>query len=134
MAESTLDTLVSSYGVHDSEAKELKKVCDYEKEKIKSKMVEFGLKNHTAGGYVVSYSEQQRVSVDTEKMVQVIMDYWESHKIEEPCPYVKQVYVLDDDALETGLYKNLIPVTLIDKLNTCREIKTVQVLKCSKEK
>lgn len=129
---STLSDLVQVYGEHDSQAKELKKVCDEEKEQIKRELREQQLKNFVSEGYKVTYQVSERVTLDTDKMVHWLQEYWNAKESNEPCPYLKTIVVLNEDALETALYKQELPEYVIEQLNSCRSVKEVETLKCSK--
>lgn len=129
----SLTDLVQSYGEHDSQAKDLKKICDEEKDLIKKELKQADFKNFSSDDFKVSYQVSERVTLDTEKMAEYLQEYWNT-KESSPCPYLKTIVVLNEDTLETALYKGELPDEVLEKLNSCRSVKTVETLKCSRIK
>ena len=130
----TLDELVEKFANWDSEIKRLTKDADAYKEQIKKMMLERHCDSYTAGGYVVSCIVSERTSLNQEKMLDILKKDWASRSNGFPCPYVKTVEVLDMDALEAALYSQDIPKSVVKELDSCREVKKVTTLKCSREK
>ena len=131
----TLDELIESYGSHNSDFGSLKKVCDAEKEQIKSSMKSQGLSERTAGGYRVTYSVSERESVNEEKMLQILKDDWVNRYGEAvPCPYIKTREFVDMENLESVLYANELPKSTMLELDSCVTTSEVVTLRCSKAK
>lgn len=131
---SKLDELVSDYGAKDAELKELKKVCDGEKEEIKDLLEQQGETDWTAGGYTVKRIESERTTLNEEKMLEILKKAWMEKYGDIPCPYIKTVEVIDMDELEAALYSNDLPEQVVQDLSGCRSTQTVVTLRCSKAK
>lgn len=129
-----LDELVSMYGENDAKLKEWKKTCEEQKSQIKEIMSNEDITDYSAGGYTVKYVVSERTSVDEDKMVDILKKHWSSKNGSMTCPYIKPIYVLDSDALESAIYNGDIPSDVLAELNTCREVTEVVTLKCSKTK
>lgn len=129
-----LDTLVSSFGEHDAQAKELKKICDSEKTEIKDIMSKGDMKEYSAGGYTVKYSISHRENLNEGKMLEILKKDWQSKYGNEPCPYIKTAEYVDMDELEAVLYANELSDDVLADLDKCREVTEIVKLTCSKEK
>lgn len=130
----TLDELVTQYGANDAKFKELKKVCDGEKEEIKTRLNEEGVSDWTAGGYTVKRIESERTSMNEERMLEILKLDWQKRYGDIPCPYIQTIEVIDMDALEAALYAEELPDDVVQDLYHCRTTQTVVTLKCSKAK
>lgn len=129
-----LDELVTDYGQTDAKMKELKKVCDSEKESIKMLLTEQGETNWTAGGYTVTKVEQERITMDQEQLLQVLKVDWLKRYGSIDCPYIKTREYVDMDELEAVLYAGELPKDTLQKLNECQSKQTVVTLRCTKAK
>lgn len=130
----TLDDIVADYGKLDEQAKLLKKEVDTEKDLIKSMMCESNLTEYTAGGFTVKYSVSERTTVDEVKMLNVLKQDWVERFGSMECPYIKTIEVIDEDALESALYKGDIPENVMAELNNCQEVTEVVKLTCGRQK
>lgn len=122
-----LDELIPIYGQHDLEFKQLKKVCDSEKEEIKKQMIEQGLSSESYGGFKVTNTISKRESFDEEKA----MDILKAGGIKN---VIKTKEYLDMDALENELYAGNIPKEIALLLDKCRNETEVVTLKCTRVK
>lgn len=133
-----LEELVLSYGAHNAEAKDLKKVCDAENAQIKEIMVSDGLTEFTSGIYTAKYSVSKQESLNEEKALEILKKDWMNRNlgrdIHKDCPYIKTKEYIDMDALETVLYKGDIPQETLVELDGCRIVKEIPKLTIVKAK
>lgn len=129
-----LEELVASYGKHNADAKELKKVCDTENAEIKKLMVSDNLTNFSANGYTVKYSVSKQESLNEDKVLDILKRDWEIRGNGAECPYIKTKEYIDMDMLESVLYKGEIPQDVMAELNTCRITKEIPKLTVVKDK
>ncbi len=122
-----LKELVEVYGKHDNELKKLKTTCDKEKETIKEMMTEQDLDNESYGGFTVTKIIQKRESFDEDKAIEIL----KNGGINE---VVKTKEYLDMNALENAMYNGKINKEIALQLDSCRSVKEVITLKCSKTK
>ena len=131
----TLDDLIESYGSHNSEFNSLKKVCDHEKEQIKTSMLTQGLNEYTAGGWRVTCVTSTRETLNEEQLLQILKRDWENRYGESvPCPYIKTREYIDMDVLESVLYANEMPQSTLLEMDSCRNVTEVITLRCSRAK
>ena len=128
-----LDNLVSSYGKHDEQLKDIKKVCDSEKDELKSLMNE-EYNKHTSGGYTVSYRTSEKTSVDESKMLEVLKRDWVAKNGSMACPYIKMRPYIDMDELENAIYAGEIPKETLLELDGCKTTTKVVSIYCTKAK
>lgn len=130
----TFDEKIISYGTNNAELTTLKKVCDTEKADIKSEMAKMGINSYSAGGYKVSYSVSQRESIDENKMLAVLKRDWVNRYGSIDCPYIKTREYVDMDILESVMYANELPKSVMLELDSCIDRTEVVTLKCTKDK
>ena len=129
-----LEQLIPQYGEHDSQLKQIKAVCEEEKNLIKGAMTASQLDTATYGGYKVTKTETIRESLNTVKALNILKEYWGKKGTNETCPYIKMVETLDMDSLESDIYANKLDKDTLLALDTCREKTPVVTLKCVKTK
>lgn len=134
MQSQELNNLILSYGNHDVEFKQLKKVCDSEKESLKNIMGEIGSEKESYGGFTITRTVSERESFNEQQALAILKQSWYKNHGYEPCPFVKTVEVLDSDALESAMYNGELDNNTILKLDECRSVTEVITLKCSKSK
>lgn len=122
-----LEQLIPQYGEHDAELKELKKVCDSEKDEIKRIMLKEGLASESYGGYKVTNTVSVRESFDEERALDIL-------KASGVTSVIKTKEYLDMDALENEIYAGNISKDVILLLDKCRTETEVVTLKCNKVK
>lgn len=115
------------------EKKEEEKKLSSEIKKLGAGIKEFlgGLEDgkQVADGWVVRLQPKITEDMDYEKLVYILKEYWESIYGDIPCPYIRQVEVVNEEALESALYKGDIPEDIIDKIDGCRiKKKTVSLV------
>lgn len=131
--KTTLDDLVATYGKHDAEIKDLKKVADTEKEQIKS-MLSDEQPNWCAGGYKVTRVVTEKTTFNEERLLTVLKKDWEERNGKTDCPYIKTREYVDMDSLETALYENSIPSEVLAEMNKCKTVTPTIALRCAKDK
>ena len=132
---SNFEELIDSYGDHNSEYNALKKICDTEKSQIKTEMEQRNIKGSVATDkYKVTYSVAERETLNEDKMLEILQADWNNRYPNMPCPYIKSKPYIDMDVLETVLYAGEIPDDVVLLLDTCRDVKEVVTLRCSKVK
>ena len=134
MQSQELNNLILSYGNHDVEFKQLKKVCDSEKESLKNIMGEMGSEKESYGGFTITRTVSERENFNEQQALAILKQNWYENHGSEPCPFVKTVEVLDSDALESAMYNGELDNNTILKLDECRNVTEVITLKCSKIK
>ncbi len=130
----TLEELVPHYGELDTQAKAIKKEMDSDKVTIKNLLAESNQKNFTAGGYTVNYVVRTKVTVDEDKMLNVLKADWKKRYGDIPCPYIKTKEYVDMDQLESVLYANELPTDVMAELDKCQTKTENVALMCSKAK
>ena len=134
MQSQELNNLILSYGNHDAEFKQLKKLCDSEKECLKNIMGEMGSEKESYGGFTITRTVSERENFNEQQALAILKQNWYENHGSEPCPFVKTVEVLDSDALESAMYNGELDNNTILKLDECRNVTEVITLKCSKIK
>lgn len=125
----SLDELIPSYGEHKAAYDELDKIVKAENAEIK-KLMNNKAGTKTAGGYTISITVADIESVDEEKMCEKLTDFPEAHA----CGIIKTKEYVDADALETAIYKGLLPKEALAAIDSCRSSKPRVTLKVSKAK
>ncbi len=113
----TLEQLIPKYGEEKAVLDTYKKSTDAVNKQIKELMVEQGLAEKAAGGYVARYSVSKSESYNTE----ALLNYMHKHKEFEPC--IKTQEYVDEQALEDLIYKGKISKTKITALDKFRIVK-----------
>lgn len=127
MELATLDKLIPQYAANKREKDSYEKICNAENAEIKAIMRSFVVQKYTAGGYNATYSIQNRETIDEEAMLEILKESGITN-------VVKTKEYIDFDALENVIYHNLIPDDVLQKLNTTKSVKRVEVLKITKAK
>lgn len=122
-----LKELIETYGKHDDEFKELKKICDSEKEAIKGMLTEEGKDEESAGAYKVIKTIQHRESFNEEKAIEIL-------KASGNTSVIRTKEYIDMEALENAGYSGEISKETLIKLDSCRDVKEVVTLTCKKAK
>lgn len=122
-----LKDLIPLYGEHDTQFKELKKICDVEKEEIKNQMKELDSDAESYGGFKVTRSVSKRESFNEEKALNILKNHGLLNAI-------KTREYIDMDALENEIYQGSISNDVLLELDECRSETEVVTLKCTKTK
>jgi hypothetical protein len=127
-----ISDLIKRYVDNDSQIKELKKICDKDKESLKIQLARMDVNKVTSNGYTVQRIVSEKETLDEEKLLPIIKHYWSSTHGSMECPYIKTREYIDMEALENAIYqKELTPSVLAD-MDKCREVTTVVTLRCKK--
>lgn len=122
-----LKELVESFGKHDEQFKELKKICDSEKESIKEMLTSSGKDEESAGEYKVVKSVRHTDSFNEEKAIEIL-------KARGITSVIKTKEYIDMEALENAGYSGEVDKETLLKLDTCRTTKETVTLTCKKIK
>jgi len=128
-----LDELIPLFAEHKEQAGELKKLCDTENAQIKDEMAVQGLKKYSAGGYVANYIESNKVTINEDKLLEVLKKHL-SKKLLKELKIIKTVEQVDENALENAIYNKLIPEYIIQEMDSCQEKSTTVSLRITKAK
>ena len=134
METNQFDELVARYGKTDAEIKALKKTNDADKETIKEYLADTESGKWTSGGYTVQRIESTTETMNEEKLLSVIKNYWATTHGSQECAFIKTREYIDMEALESAIYANELPNELLLEMNACRESKTTVALRCTKAK
>ena len=127
-----ISDLIKRYGDNDHQIKELKKICDKDKETIKNQLALMDVNKITSNGYTVQRIESVKESLDEEKLLPIIKHYWASTHGSMECPYIKTREYIDMDALENAIYQKELTPSILSEMDKCREVTTVVTLRCKK--
>jgi hypothetical protein len=127
IANETLEELIPRYAMNKNELDSYTKICKTENEQIKSKLVELGEDEYSAGGYKVKRIVAVKESMDEAKLIEVLK------KNGITAPIMTREYV-DMDSLEAYLYNNTPSAELARQLESCRVTSETVQLRLSKVK
>lgn len=127
-----IDILVHTYGDADAQMKGLKKTCDGLKETIKEYLATHNEKAISAGGYTVQRVVSERESLNEEKLIPILKQYWATNHGSMECPFIKTKEYVDMDRLEEAIYQKELTPSVLAEMEKCREVTTVVALKCKK--
>lgn len=122
-----LTSLVPEFIHIKNEADSYKKLSDNSNKKIKDLMSEAELDNFECGAYVLKYTVQHRESLNEDKLLGIAKKY-NLDKI------VKQVEVINMEALEDAIYREEISPEVLAEISKCTIVKDVPTLKVTKKK
>lgn len=134
LEEESLDTLIKTYGTYNTNLKELKSIVDDNNAKIKAIMRNKGINTYSVEDWKASYTVQKRESMNEDKLLDLLKVDWKERHGDEVCPYIQTKEYVNFDALEDAIYKDSIPKNTLLQMDSCREVKEVEVLKVTKVK
>lgn len=126
--ELLLDELIPIYADNKSKADTYKKLCDAQNSKIKELMTNLNQDVWESDGYKATCSVSTRETINEEMLLEILKTNGECEGIIKTKEYV------DFDALESAIYKNLIPEDIILQMDKAKESKQVTTLRISKIK
>lgn len=100
--------------------KSIHKETEALKAELKKKMIDEDTKIMTSGKYQVKLEIRSNDGFDANKLLGVLKAEWEKSGKSGYCPWVKTVEVVDEDALESALYKGDFDKDALAKINGCR--------------
>lgn len=126
-----MDLLVKTYVENKLEADAYSDLCSQQGAVIKERMKESGLSTIQCGNYKLTRVEMEKSEFIEGKLLDVL------HKYNVP-GVTKTVEVVDYDALESFLYKNMysedFPADLAEKIAECKKITNVVQLRMTKSR
>ena len=123
-----LDALIPEFAEFKAEADVAKKLADGVNAQIKAIMDNLALQNYEVGDYKVTYSVQDRSTMNEELLLSL------GHKFNALKSCVKKKEYFDFDALEKLIYDGQIPNFIMEEIAKAKEEKFVEILKLSKVK
>ena len=121
-----LDTLIPRYAKNKLQLEDMKSYVDEDNKKIKELMTQQDLKSYDTNGYRATVSVQKRESMNEEKLLNIAHEYG--------IDIIKTKEYIDFDALENAIYHNEISLDVLEKIESCREVKEVYALRVGKMK
>lgn len=122
--------LIPEYGSHKDTLDEYTKICKAENDEIKRIMTEEGADTVQAGGYKVTCSVRETVTMDEDKLLALLQDV----KFKGKSKIIKTKKYVDMDALESAIYSGAITQDLLVQMDKCRERKETVALRITKVK
>lgn len=123
------------YNELKSDEKIVKSQLNASKEKIVNYMTEFEVNEVTYGDLVATYKGSERSTMNEEKLIECVEKFArqtkdaETRKSIRSC--IKKVKAIDESALETLIYNEIIPP---EAIHSAYESKTVYTLRVAKKK
>ena len=123
-----LNDLITKYAEDKASLDTIKKVCDEENKSIKAIITSLppisdGKWEHEYNGLKVTVNTTRKQTLNEDKLLDII----ESANL-DIAGLVKQKSYVDMDVLEDAMYKQLLGHDLMMQIDSCREVKTTQVL------
>lgn len=133
LKEQNLDDLIEVCGEVKDDLKILKsnekKYADSIKKLMKESVKEVdGKRSYTVGAYTAVLYQQDKSSMNEEKLIQFLKQNGLAKGI------VRRKEYVDGDALEDAIYNDKIPKELLAGMDSCKEENFVDVLKITKKK
>lgn len=123
----SLEELIPRYAFNKGELDNFTKICKAENEQIKTKLIEIGESEYSAGGYTVKRIVATKESMNEAKLLEVLRQ----NGIDVA---IKTKEYVDMDALEAYLYNNAPSADLARQLESCRTTTETVQLRLSKTK
>lgn len=124
----TLEELIPEYGEKNTQCNALKKVVSDLNIKVKT-AIHLALKENTdieVDGWKCKLSVEESTEMNEERLI----EFAKTHNIN----IIKQREYVDFDALEKLIYNGDIPKNILVEMNSCKEVKTKEVLRITKTK
>lgn len=127
---SELSKIISSYITNKDLEKEYKDLASTENTRIKAIMEELDISEceDAEGNNVAKVTEQKKETFIEERLIQFLKDNGYAKDIVKTKEYV------DMDALESAIYHEVIPESVVKEMADCKETKITKVLRISKKK
>ena len=126
--EEELKAIIESYIGDKAKEDEYKKKASAENTQIKAVMKELNLDSCTTSLGTAKITDQKRETFIEDDLIQYLKDNNVADDIIKTKEYV------DYDALESAIYNERIPNDIVKGMSKCKEVKTVSVLRISKNK
>lgn len=128
-----LDELVCSFAEHKQAEGDLKKICDTENAQIKDLMAANHLSKYEAGGYQVNYIESVREKLNEEQLLELLKKRFSKKQLKD-MKVIKVVEQVDENALESAIYNNLVGADFVQEMAACKESSTITSIRLTKKK
>lgn len=128
-----LDKLVVSYASHKHEEGELKKICDSENALIKDIMYNEKLSKYEVDGIKVNYIESTREKLNEDKLLELLKKKFTKKQLKE-MKLIKTVEQIDENALESAIYNNLVGPEFVEEMASCKETTVVASIRLTQKK
>ena len=130
-----LQKLIPEYGLNKSKADKLKAVLDDGNKEIKRICRELSVDSMRVEGWTMSYTVATKHSVNEDKMLEILKEYWSTHYGSMECPYIKKKEYIDVDVLEDEIFNgNLTDKDVLLKIKSCYTDKQEERLTIKKAK
>lgn len=121
--EAELISIIESYIGNKAKEDEYKKKASAENTQIKSIMSELNINSCATSLGIASISSQKRENFIEDKLIQYLKENNAGDEIIKTKEYV------DFDALESAIYNERIPTDVVKGMASCKEVKTISVLR-----
>lgn len=125
---------VKEYCAKKEEEKVLKKEISALSSDIKTYLTEEKESYSVVGNWRVELQDKVSEDLDEDKLINLILQFWENNNIEKPCPYIVYKPVIDMEKLESAIYNREVPEVLLDAIDKCRIRRTSTALIYKKAK
>lgn len=138
-ALNNLHELIPAYAQNKQEMDDYKKICDKQNKAIKDCMNEQDLSEATVGEYTAKITIQHREKMNEDALLEVlgssvVKDENGNDVNPRDLGIIKSKEYVDMDALESAIYKGLIPTDVLVSMDSCRETTDVCTLRVTKAK
>lgn len=127
-----LQELIPQYAETKAKLDNYKELADAQNKRIKQIMRELGEKESKSNEYTVKYMVSKRVSMDEDKLLDVILHANLGSELH--CRLIKTKQYVDTNALENAMFKEEIPNDVILSMDKCKNVTEYETLKISKTK
>ena len=125
-----LEEAIDTYALNKSEKDSYDKLVKEDGDKIKSMMCNAELLKYSTKTNTISYVVQHRQSFDEAKLIGII----HANNLPQSLGIIKTKEYIDEDALESAIYKGEISEEVMEQIQSCLESKDVVTLRLSKSK
>ena len=125
-----LEETIDTYALNKSEKDSYDKLVKESGDKIKSMMCDAELLKYSTKTNTISYVVQHRQSFDEAKLIGII----HANNLPQSLGIIKTKEYIDEDALESAIYKGEISEEVMEQIQSCLESKDVVTLRLSKSK
>ena len=111
---------VNEYCEKKEEEKTLKKELSALSSDIKTYLTDEKESYSVVGDWRVELQDKVSETLDEEKLISLIQQYWDNMNITTECPYITYVPVIDMEKLENAIYHKEVPEVILEAINKCR--------------
>lgn len=131
--------LIPAYAQNKQEMDDYKKICDEQNKAIKKCMNEQELSETTVGDWTAKVTVQHREKMNEDALLTVldtavVKDENGNDVNPRDLGIIKSKEYIDMDAVESAIYKGLIPTDVLMSMDSCRETTDVCTLRVTKAK